>query len=171
MAERARLALSQLPQRRHAAPHGLRVDARRLHLLPRSRWPLAGVDRNAARRTAPRPGSHLVGGLAEGHLRSSSKPVAPSSYASTTMMSAGFHEIVLVVKDVQKSVRFYRDVVGLILRGEPTADWASFATISLEHPQWLGLRSGDLLFEEHSPRPKGQRFGPVHFALEARDPT
>lgn len=87
------------------------------------------------------------------------------------MTSVGIHEIVLVVKDLPRAVRFYRDVVGLTLRSEPTDDWASFATISPEHPQWLGLRKGDLLYEQHSPRPKGQRFGPVHFALQAREPS
>jgi len=85
------------------------------------------------------------------------------------MASAGIHEIVLVVSDIHRAVRFYRDVVGLTLRDEPTEVWASFATISLEDPQWLGLRKGELLFEEHSPRPAGQRFGPVHFALRSRE--
>lgn len=85
------------------------------------------------------------------------------------MRSAGIHEIVLVVKDVAKGAAFYREVIGLMPRTEPTDEWASFATISLEHPQWLGLRKGDLLYEEFSPRPPGQRFGPVHFALQARD--
>jgi len=83
------------------------------------------------------------------------------------MLSAGIHEIVLVVKDIAKAAQFYRDVIGLTLRAEPTDQWASFATISLENPQWLGLRKGDLLYEEYSPRPPGQRFGPVHFALKA----
>ena len=85
------------------------------------------------------------------------------------MASAGIHEIVLVVRNIESAVRFYRDVVGLVLRSEPTDDWASFATISPEHPQWLGVHKGELLFEEHSPRPRGGRFGPVHFALEARE--
>jgi len=87
------------------------------------------------------------------------------------MLSAGIHEIVLVVKNISEAVTFYRDVVGLVLRTEPTDEWASFATISLEHPQWLGLRRGTLLFEEYSPRPAGARFGPVHFALQALEPT
>jgi len=87
------------------------------------------------------------------------------------MMSAGIHEIVLVVKDVRKAAQFYRDVVGLTLRAEPTEEWAIFATISLANPQWLGLRKGHLLYEEHSPRPQGQRFGPVHFALQAGQPS
>jgi catechol 2,3-dioxygenase-like lactoylglutathione lyase family enzyme len=87
------------------------------------------------------------------------------------MRSAGIHEIVLVVQDIGASVRFYRDVIGLALRAEPSDDSASFATVSLENPQWLGLRKGTLLYEEHSPRPPGQRFGPVHFALQARDPS
>lgn len=87
------------------------------------------------------------------------------------MMSAGIHEIVLVVKDVAAAARFYRDVIGLTLRAEPTDQWAAFATISVENPQWLGLRKGHLLYEEYSPRPEGQRFGPVHFALQALDPS
>jgi catechol 2,3-dioxygenase-like lactoylglutathione lyase family enzyme len=85
------------------------------------------------------------------------------------MLSAGIHEIVLVVNDVIKAAQFYRDVIGLTLRGDPSEDWASFATISLENPQWLGLRKGRLMHEEHSRRPEGQRFGPVHFALRAAD--
>ncbi len=84
------------------------------------------------------------------------------------MLSAGIHEIVLVVRDLEKAIQFYRDVIGLELRREPSEEWASFATISLENPQWLGLRKGSLLYEEYSPRPEGQRFGPVHFALQAR---
>lgn len=87
------------------------------------------------------------------------------------MLSAGIHEIVLVVKDVAKAAKFYRDVMGLTMRGKPSEDWASFATISLEHPQWLGLRKGTLLYEEYSPRPEGKRFGPTHFALESREPS
>jgi catechol 2,3-dioxygenase-like lactoylglutathione lyase family enzyme len=83
----------------------------------------------------------------------------------------GLHEIILVVKDVRVSARFYETVVGLQSRGEPSDEWASFATISLEHPQWLGITRGPLLFEEHSPLPAGERFGPVHFALRAKDAT
>lgn len=87
------------------------------------------------------------------------------------MLSAGIIEIVLVVKDVSKSVQFYRDVIGLILRSEPSDDWASFATISKENPQWLGIRKGSLLYEEHSPRLQGKRFGPGHFAFQSLDPS
>lgn len=87
------------------------------------------------------------------------------------MFSAGFHEIVLVVKDVRVASRFYQDVVGLE-EIEPTTDtWAQLSTVSRNNPQWLGLTSGTLLFEEFSPRPKGERFGPVHFALRAKPGT
>jgi catechol 2,3-dioxygenase-like lactoylglutathione lyase family enzyme len=87
------------------------------------------------------------------------------------VFSAGYHELVLVVKDVLTASRFYQDVVGL-QEIEPTTDtWAQLATSSLDNPQWLGLTSGTLLFEEHSPRPKGHRFGPVHFALQAKPGT
>ena len=81
------------------------------------------------------------------------------------------HEIILVVKDVRVAARFYETVVGLQLRGEASDEWAAFATISLEHPQWLGITRGPLLFEEYSPLPTGERFGPVHFALRAKDAT
>jgi len=83
------------------------------------------------------------------------------------MISAGLHEVVLVVKDVHRAAAFYREVLGLVPISEPTDDWAAFATISPDNPQWIGLRKGPLLFEEFSPRPEGQRFGPVHFAMRA----
>ena len=87
------------------------------------------------------------------------------------VLSAGYHELVLVVKDVHVASRFYQDIVGLE-EIEPTTDtWAQLSTISPDSPQWLGLTSGTLLFEEHSPRPKGQRFGPVHFPLRAKEGT
>jgi catechol 2,3-dioxygenase-like lactoylglutathione lyase family enzyme len=97
--------------------------------------------------------------------------VKSTVYIDQVMLSAGFHEIVLVVKDVEKAAQFYSEVIGLTLRSEPSEDWASFATIWLEHPQWLGLRKGYLLYEEYSRRPQGERFGPVHFALQACDPS
>lgn len=81
------------------------------------------------------------------------------------MISQGLHEIVLIVSDVTRSAAFYRDVMGLIDLGDPDEEWAAFATISKEHKQWIGIHKGKLLFEEHSPRPEGQRFGPSHFAL------
>jgi catechol 2,3-dioxygenase-like lactoylglutathione lyase family enzyme len=87
------------------------------------------------------------------------------------MLSAGLHEIVLVVKNVSRSVQFYQDVMGLVLKSEPSNEWARFATISKENPQWLGITSGDLLYEENSPRPPGERFGPVHFAFKSLEPT
>jgi catechol 2,3-dioxygenase-like lactoylglutathione lyase family enzyme len=86
-----------------------------------------------------------------------------------TGLCDGIHEIVLVVRNVRVAAAFYEDVVGLIARGPATDEWAFFATISIEHPQWIGLTCGPLLFEEHSPLPEGSRFGPVHFALRARD--
>ncbi len=89
---------------------------------------------------------------------------------ASVMRCAGIHEIVLVVKDIPRAVAFYRDVIGLILRADPSDDWASFATVSAENPQWLGLRKGDLLYEQFSPRPEGARFGPVHFAFQSLEP-
>jgi catechol 2,3-dioxygenase-like lactoylglutathione lyase family enzyme len=117
----------------------------------------------------PRPELGVVS-WEEWKQRSPGPEVTPLHPAGV-MRSAGIHEIVLVVKDVGRAARFYRDVVGLAPLREPTDEWASFSTVSFEHPQWLGLRRGDLLYEEHSPRPKGARFGPVHFALRALDPS
>lgn len=79
--------------------------------------------------------------------------------------SQGISEIVLVVADVAKSAAFYRDVVGLADATGETEDWAWFWTGSPGSTQRLGLHSGTLLFEEHSPHPEGHRFGPVHYAF------
>jgi catechol 2,3-dioxygenase-like lactoylglutathione lyase family enzyme len=85
--------------------------------------------------------------------------------------SKGLHEIILVVKDVRRAARFYCDLLGLEPYSEITDDWAQLATISTDQKQWLGITKGPLLFEEFSPRPEGQRFGPIHFAFrgDARD--
>jgi len=74
-------------------------------------------------------------------------------------------EIVLVVKDIEAAARFYRDAVGLEPIHPPEDGWASFWTGERETNSWLGLRQGTLLFEEFSPLPEGNRFGPTHFAL------
>jgi len=84
------------------------------------------------------------------------------------MFSKGFHEIVLVVRDVRAAAAFYCDLLGLQPLAEISEDWAQLATISPENKQWLGLTRGPLLFEEFSPRPEGQRFGPVHFAFRGQ---
>ncbi len=86
------------------------------------------------------------------------------------MTSLGLAELVLIVEDVPASARFYKDVVGLTLEQEPSAEWAWFWAGKKGVPQRIALHRGPLLFEEHSPYPEGERFGRVHFALEvARD--
>ena len=80
-------------------------------------------------------------------------------------MIRGISEIVLVVTDVLRSAAFYESAVGLVLEMPPTPEWAWFRCGPPEAPQRLGLRRGALLFEERSPRPAGQRWGAVHFAL------
>lgn len=85
------------------------------------------------------------------------------------MPTAELFEIVLVVKDIAQSARFYRDAVGLEPINDPSDEWASFWVGDKGDNKWLGLRKGTLLFEEHSPRPEGKRFGPVHFALKLPD--
>ena len=81
------------------------------------------------------------------------------------MFAKSISEIVLVVRDVPASARFYRDVAALAPHTEPTDDWAWFWTGEPERSALLGLRRGTLLFEEHSPRPPGARWGPIHYAL------
>lgn len=76
-------------------------------------------------------------------------------------------ELVLVVPDVPAAAAFYRDLVGLTPESEPSDTWAWFiiSGAGTNRPQRLALTSGPLLFEEHSPHPVGERFGPVHFAI------
>ena len=86
------------------------------------------------------------------------------------MSSLGLAELVLIVKDVPASTRFYEDVVGLTLENEPSEEWAWFWAGKQGARQRVALHRGPLLFEEHSPYPEGERFGRVHFAFEvARD--
>lgn len=84
--------------------------------------------------------------------------------------SKGFSEIVLIVADVIQAARFYRDVVCLIPCMEASADWAWFWSGMPGSSQRLALHKGNLLFEEHSPHPPGQRFGPVHYAFHVARP-
>ncbi len=79
--------------------------------------------------------------------------------------SAGLAEIVLVVRNVRASAEFYREAVGLTPRREADDRWAWFWAGDPGAPMSLGLTTGPLLFEEHSPRPAGDRFGPVHYAF------
>lgn len=82
------------------------------------------------------------------------------------MFSKGLSEIVLVVKDVRKSARFYQDVLGLVPERKADDIWAWFWTGEPDSSQRIALHKGSLLFEEHSPLPEGKRWGQVHFALE-----
>jgi catechol 2,3-dioxygenase-like lactoylglutathione lyase family enzyme len=78
----------------------------------------------------------------------------------------GLSEIVLVVEDVPRAAKFYRDVVGLTVEHEASDEWAWFWAGEPGKPQRLALHKGPLLFEEHSPLPEGERFGRVHYAFE-----
>jgi len=82
------------------------------------------------------------------------------------MSSRGLAELVLIVEDVPAATRFYRDVVGLTLESEPSDDWAWFWAGRPGDPQRVALHRGSLLFEDQSPFPDGERWGPVHFAFE-----
>lgn len=78
---------------------------------------------------------------------------------------SGISEIVLVVKDVAISAKFYREIVGLAPRTKESKDWAWFWVGEASRRQMLGLRKGKLLYEEQSPLPPGRRWGPIHFAM------
>jgi catechol-2,3-dioxygenase len=82
------------------------------------------------------------------------------------MFSTGISEIVLVVRDVVASARFYREVVGLEPETDANHEWAWFWAGDRGKDQRLGLHKGTLLFEEHSPVPGKRKWGQVHFALE-----
>lgn len=81
------------------------------------------------------------------------------------MYVTGYAEIVLIVRDVKKSARFYKDVVGLEIDKEADDEWAWFWIGPKRNRQRLGLHKGKLLFEEYSPHPEGQRWGNIHYAL------
>ena len=85
------------------------------------------------------------------------------------MFSTGLSEIVLVVKDLKASVRFYKEVVRLTPETEPTEDWAWFWAGKPGESQRvalaLALSTDTLLFEEKSPLPEGKRWGQIHYAF------
>jgi catechol 2,3-dioxygenase-like lactoylglutathione lyase family enzyme len=77
----------------------------------------------------------------------------------------GFSEIVLIVKDIPKSKKFYEDIVGLTIEGSDK-DWVWFYVGDKNGNQRLAIHKGKLLFEEKSPLPEGKRWGQIHFAFE-----
>ncbi len=79
--------------------------------------------------------------------------------------STGLAEIVLIVKDVQASARFYREVVGLTPESEPDDTWAWFWAGPVGQAQRVAVHKGSLLFEGQSPLPAGERWGQVHYAF------
>lgn len=78
---------------------------------------------------------------------------------------SGMSELVLVVEDAGRSCAFYRDVIGLRVEREASEGWAWLWTGEPGKSARLGIRAGSLLFEEHSPKPPGGRWGSVHFAI------
>ena len=76
-----------------------------------------------------------------------------------------FSEIVLIVKDIPKSKKFYTNVVGLQIE-KADEDWVWFFVGEQEQKQRLAIHKGSLLFEEKSPLPEGKRWGQIHFAFE-----
>jgi len=85
------------------------------------------------------------------------------------MIVKGFSEIVLIVKDIPKSKKFYEDVVGLTVESSDK-EWVWFFVGDRNGNQRLAIHKGKLLFEEKSPYPEGKRWGQIHYAFEvARD--
>ena len=76
-----------------------------------------------------------------------------------------FSELVLIVKDVKQSKKFYEEVVGLTVEKSDT-DWVWFFVGEPAQKQRLAIHKGKLLFEENSPLPESKRWGQVHFAFE-----
>ena len=81
------------------------------------------------------------------------------------MFSTGIAEIVLIVRDVGVSARFYQHVVGLSPMRPANDEWAWFWAGEPGVAQRIAVHKGTLLFEEHSPYPQGSRFGQIHFAF------
>jgi len=77
----------------------------------------------------------------------------------------GFSEIVLIVKEIPTSKRFYESVVGLTIESSDK-DWVWFYVGDRNGNQRLAIHKGKLLFEEKSPLPEGKRWGQIHFAFE-----
>lgn len=78
----------------------------------------------------------------------------------------GISEIVLMVEDVRASAAFYQRTLGFEPEMEVTDEWAWFRMGPPDRPQRIALHRGSLYFEEHSPRPAGQRWGQIHYALQ-----
>jgi catechol 2,3-dioxygenase-like lactoylglutathione lyase family enzyme len=71
----------------------------------------------------------------------------------------GLSELILRVRDVPRSVSFYRDVVGLAVERTPSADWAWLWTGAPGDLPRLGLTSKPLSFGA------AHTGGPAHFAI------
>jgi catechol-2,3-dioxygenase len=81
------------------------------------------------------------------------------------MFSLGLSEIVLIVKDVRASARFYGEVVGLTPETEADDEWAWFWAGPVGQSQRVALHKGSLLFEGQPSWPGGERWGQVHYAF------
>jgi catechol 2,3-dioxygenase-like lactoylglutathione lyase family enzyme len=77
----------------------------------------------------------------------------------------GFSEIVLIVKDIPKSKKFYENVVDLTVESSDK-EWVWFYVGDSNRNQRLAIHKGKLLFEEKSPLPEGKRWGQVHYVFE-----
>ena len=80
------------------------------------------------------------------------------------MFTVGLSEIVLVVKDVNASANFYREVVCLAPE-RVNGKWAWFWAGEQGQSQHVAVTEGPLGLEDKSPHPEGKRWGHVHYAF------
>ncbi|HEY3080929.1 MAG TPA: VOC family protein [Chloroflexota bacterium] len=81
--------------------------------------------------------------------------------------SRGLAEIVLIVHDVPRAARFYREVVGLVPHTEPDDAWAWFWAGEPGVNQRVALHKGTLLFEGQAPPFNAREgWGPIHYAFD-----
>ena len=80
-----------------------------------------------------------------------------------SLFTTGLAELVLIVDDVPRAAKFYREVVGLDPETPADDEWAWFFAGDDAKAQRIALHKGSLLFEEHSPHAPGHRLGNVHW--------
>ncbi len=79
--------------------------------------------------------------------------------------STGLAAVVLIVKDITVSARFYREVVGLVPETEKDDQWAWFWAGPPGGPQRIGLHTGSCLGEAPSSLLQGACREQIHCAF------
>lgn len=79
--------------------------------------------------------------------------------------STGLAAVVLMVKDLTVSARFYREVVGLVPESEQDDQWSWFWAGPPGEPQRIGLHTGSCLGEAPPSQPQGICREQIHCAF------